>query len=230
MALLETRNLVKTYTEVGEPIRVLRGVDLAIERGDMIGIVGESGSGKSTLLYVLGTLEPPTEGEVFYDGRPVVGPGSRYKNDVALSAFRNKTIGFVFQFHGLIPEFDTLENAMMPALIAGVSRRAAAEKAKQALGELGLSGRLDHKPGELSGGEQQRVAFARALVMEPALILADEPTGNLDTATGEKLWDLMFAINEKWNTTFVVVTHNERLAGRLPRLCRLREGVLEDGA
>jgi len=230
MALLETRQLFKTYTEVGAPIQVLRGVDFSIGRGDMVGIVGESGSGKSTLLYVLGTLEQPTAGEVIYEGRPVLGPASAYRNDAALSAFRNKTIGFVFQFHGLIPEFDTLENAMMPALIAGVRRSVAAEKATQTLVELGLGERLNHKPGELSGGEQQRVAFARALVMEPALILADEPTGNLDAATGEKLWDLMFGINEKWGTTFVVVTHNERLADRLPRLYRLKEGVLEDVA
>jgi lipoprotein-releasing system ATP-binding protein len=228
MSLLETHNLAKTYYDVGHPIRVLSGVDLTVERGDMVGIVGESGSGKSTLLYVLGALELPNEGEVLYDGKAVLGPKTSLRTDAARAAFRNKTIGFVFQFHGLIPEFDTLENAMMPALIAGVPRAKAAKKAIERLEGLGLGERLTHKPGELSGGEQQRVAFARALVMDPALILADEPTGNLDTATGERLWDMMFTINETWNTAFIVVTHNERLARRLPRLYRLREGVLEE--
>ncbi len=230
MALVETRNLTKTFFDVGAPIEVLRDVNFSVERGGMVGIVGESGCGKSTLLYVLGTLEQPTAGEVFFDGKPVLGSDSPLKTDAALSAFRNKMIGFVFQFHGLIAEFDTLENTMMPALIAGVDRAAAIEKATDILDKLGLGDRLHHKPGELSGGEQQRAAFARALLMEPALILADEPTGNLDVATGEKLWDLMFAINETWNTAFVVVTHNERLARRLPHLYRLAKGALEEVA
>jgi lipoprotein-releasing system ATP-binding protein len=224
MPLLDVRGLVKTYDEVDRPLEVLRGLDLTVEAGEMVGIVGESGAGKSTLLYVLGALERPTDGEVLFDGQPVF---ARNQSDAALSEFRNRRVGFVFQFHGLIPEFDALENAMMPGVIAGLSRAAAAEKARATLGELGLGERLRHKPGELSGGEQQRVAVARAVVMEPQLVLADEPTGNLDAATGERLWDLLFAINERRGTSFIVVTHNERLAGRLPRLYHLAGGRLE---
>jgi len=190
-------------------------------------ISGPSGAGKSTFLYILGALERPTAGEVLFDGKVAFNEKTSNR---ALAAFRNKRVGFVFQFHGLIPEFDALENAMMPALIAGLSRPEAHERAAASLHDLGLGERMRHKPGELSGGEQQRVAFARALVMNPELVLADEPTGNLDAATGEKLWDLMFSLNEKRRTSFIVVTHNERLARRMPRLHRLAGGKLENFA
>jgi lipoprotein-releasing system ATP-binding protein len=225
MPLVEVRGLVKTYTEVGAPLEVLRGLDFTMERGEMVGVVGESGAGKSTFLYVLGALERPTAGTVAFDGEPVF---SEKTPNRALAAFRNRRVGFVFQFHGLIPEFDTLENAMMPALIAGMSRADAAKNAAEALRELGLGERLRHKPGELSGGEQQRVAFARALVMNPDLVLADEPTGNLDAAIGEKLWDVMFDVNRRRGASFIVVTHNDRLARRMPRLLRLVAGKLEN--
>lgn len=224
MPLLEVKGLTKTYSEVGAPLSVLQELELTVEAGEMVGIVGDSGAGKSTLLYVLGGLERPTAGEVWFDGKPVFNPAP---SDLALAAFRNREVGFVFQFHGLIPEFDALENAMIPAMIAGLTRREACERATQGLADVGLSERRHHKPGELSGGEQQRVAFARSLVMRPRLILADEPTGNLDATTGEKIWDLMFAVNELRGTTFIVVTHNERLAARLPRLRRLANGRLE---
>lgn len=254
MPLLEIKNLSKTYFEVGAPIDVLKGLDLEVKAGDMVGIVGESGAGKSTLLNIIGALERPTAGDVRFDGVSVFQPPANaplYKRmvravmardplmafssrryfagseDRALSSFRNRMVGFVFQFHGLIPEFDSLENTLMPAVISGLSRTRAEERAIGILEELGLGQRLRHKPGELSGGEQQRVAFARALMMEPPTILADEPTGNLDNVTGEKLWDLMFEINRRRQTSFIVVTHNERLADRLPRLYRLIDGHLE---
>jgi len=225
MPLLDVKALAKTYYEVGAPLPVLQDLELTVEAGEMVGIVGDSGAGKSTLLYILGALERPSGGEVWFDGKPVFHPAP---SDPALAEFRNREVGFVFQFHGLIPEFDTLENAMMPAMIAGLSRREAGERARQILTDVGLAERLHHKPGELSGGEQQRVAFARSLVMRPRLILADEPTGNLDRATGEKIWDLMFEVNKQRGTTFIVVTHNERLAARLPRLRRLANGRLEN--
>jgi len=222
--IVQIRQMEKTYFNVGAPVEVLKELDLEVHRGDMVGIVGDSGAGKTTLLYLIGALERPTAGSVLFDGEEVFRPGV---GDAALSAFRNRRIGFVFQFHGLIPEFDTLENTMMPALIAGLSRAQAEEQAVKVLEEVGLQHRLAHKPGELSGGEQQRVAFARALVMNPDLVLADEPTGNLDAGTGEKLWELMFAINQQKGTTFIVVTHNEKLARRLPRLLQLAAGSLE---
>ncbi len=227
MSMLQMIELSKTYYDAGAPVSVLAGLDLEIERGQMVGIVGDSGAGKTTLLYLIGALERPSTGRVLFDGVDVFPPGIQ---DAQLAEFRNRKIGFVFQFHGLIPEFDALENAMMPALIAGRPMGEAREMATRVLTELGLAERLTHKPGELSGGEQQRVAFGRALVMEPELILADEPTGNLDTATGERLWDMMFDINKRKGTTFIVVTHNEKLARRMPRLLRLANGKLEPAA
>lgn len=224
MALIEIHNLVKTYLEAASPVRVLAGVTLSVESGRMVAITGESGAGKTTMLYLLGALERPTGGEVLFDGREVYPPGI---SDAALSQFRNESIGFVFQFHGLIPEFDVLENTMMPALIAGRDRAEAEAMAERVLNELGLGNRLDHKPGEISGGEQQRVAFARAMIMRPELILADEPTGNLDVETSEKLWQVMFDINKSEGTTFIVVTHNERLAKRMDSIYRLSLGHLE---
>jgi len=225
--MLQIADLHKTYYDAGAPVPVLAGLDLEIERGQMVGIVGDSGAGKTTLLYLIGALERPTSGRVLFDGADVFPAGIQ---DAQLAEFRNRKVGFVFQFHGLIPEFDALENAMMPLLIAGRPQSEARDTAARVLAELGLDERLGHKPGELSGGEQQRVAFARALVMEPELILADEPTGNLDAGTGERLWDLMFDINQRKGTTFIVVTHNEKLARRMPRLLRLASGKLEPAA
>jgi lipoprotein-releasing system ATP-binding protein len=225
--MLEVLDLYKTYYDAGAPVPVLAGLGLEIERGQMVGVVGDSGAGKTTLLYLIGALERPTSGRVLFDGADVFPLGIQ---DAQLAEFRNRKVGFVFQFHGLIPEFNTLENTMMPALIADLPFDEAARLAAHVLGELGLGERLTHKPGELSGGEQQRVAFGRALVMEPELILADEPTGNLDAATGEHLWDMMFDINQRKGTTFIVVTHNEKLARRMPRLLRLANGKLEPAA
>jgi len=224
MALIEVCNLVKTYLEAASPVHVLDGVNMQVESGRMVGITGESGAGKTTLLYLLGALERPTSGNVLFDGREEVPPGI---DDRELAQFRNRRIGFVFQFHGLIPEFDVLENTMMPALIAGHPRDHAARMARRSLEELGLGERLDHKPGEISGGEQQRVAFARAMIMQPEVVLADEPTGNLDEETSEKLWQVMFDINQSKGTTFVVVTHNERLAKRMDCIYRLSLGHVE---
>jgi len=224
MALIEVCNLVKTYLEAASPVHVLDGVNMQVESGRMVGITGESGAGKTTLLYLLGALERPTSGNVLFDGREVFPPGI---DDRELAQFRNRRIGFVFQFHGLIPEFDVLENTMMPALIAGHPRDHAARMARRSLEELGLGERLDHKPGEISGGEQQRVAFARAMIMQPEVVLADEPPGTLDEETSEKLWQVMFDINQSKGTTFVVVTHNERLAKRMDCIYRLSLGHVE---
>ncbi len=217
--LVRVRGLRKSYiTEAGK-LEVLKGIDLDIKRGEMVSVVGASGVGKSTLLHILGTLDRPTSGEVFFDGVNVFG-----FNDQELAAFRNKKIGFVFQFHHLLPEFNAVENAMMPALISGMPRKQAESRAEELLSELGLSGRLKHRPGELSGGEQQRVAVARALIMEPALVLADEPTGNLDTQTGRELFELLRKLNKKKGITFLVVTHNEILASECSVVLRMVDG------
>lgn len=182
-------------------------------------IVGASGTGKSTLLHILGTIDRPVSGEVLYEG---TNPFSL--NDAALAGFRNRKIGFIFQFHHLLPEFNALENVMMPAIIAGAAPRDAQQKAEEILTEVGLKDRLTHKPGELSGGEQQRVAVARALVLKPDVLLADEPTGNLDTRTGEVVHNLLMEINERKGVTMVIVTHNERLAERMGRVITLIDG------
>ncbi|TVR04675.1 MAG: ABC transporter ATP-binding protein [Deltaproteobacteria bacterium] len=205
----------------GESIDVLRGVDFTMERGDLIGVMGRSGAGKSTLLQVIGTLDRPTSGRVEFEGRDVFALSDR-----ELSAFRNRTIGFVFQFHHLLPEFTTLENAAMPAIIARIPRAEANERASHYLERVGLGDRLRHRPGELSGGEQQRVALARALVMQPKLILADEPTGNLDDATGRAIFDLFLEVNAETGVTIVVVTHNLVLARSMQRQYMMRDGHL----
>lgn len=220
MALLQAQGLKKNYHETGRVVEVLRGVDLSIDSGEILGIVGQSGVGKTTLLYLLGALERPTDGKVLFDGEEIFDS----KDDVKLAEFRNKKIGFVFQFHHLIPEFTAVENVMMPALLARESKEAARSRATEAMRMLGVDHRTDHKPGELSGGEQQRVAVARAMVMKPKLVLADEPTGNLDTDTGDKLHEEFIRLNEKHNITFVIVTHNENLAQKLPKLIRLERG------
>jgi lipoprotein-releasing system ATP-binding protein len=210
--LLQVTGLSKRFVHLGKEIKVLDSLDITVERGEMLAIVGASGVGKSTFLQVVGTLDFPTSGKVHYNGRDIFAlPAAQ------IARFRNASIGFVFQFHHLLPEFTALENTMMPGLIQRVPRPEAEARAREILDEVGLSDRLTHKPGELSGGEQQRVALARALVLEPALILADEPTGNLDPATGEGIHELFFRLNRERGVTVVMVTHNQALAERMSR-------------
>ena len=215
-------NVQKSFRHMGRTLEVLRGVDLEIHDGEMLGVVGPSGAGKSTLLHCIGTLDVPTRGSICLAGEEITAmPGWR------LAELRNRTIGFVFQFHHLLPEFNALENVMMPGLVQGLPRRELQTRAGALLEEVGLLERTLHRPGELSGGEQQRVALARALMLEPKLLLADEPTGNLDSATSSQIHDLFFAINEQRGTTIVVVTHNQALAASMPRVVTLRDGRVE---
>jgi lipoprotein-releasing system ATP-binding protein len=222
-ARVEIRNLRKSYDHGGQKLEVLRGIDLMIGAGEMVAVVGSSGAGKSTLLHLLGTLDQPTAGAVLFDGVEVTRMPA-----AAMADFRNRTIGFVFQFHHLLPEFTALENCAMPGLIAGLSHDEANDRALKLLARVGLSKRVTHRPGELSGGEQQRVALARALVMEPRVLLADEPTGNLDTTTGEEMHALVVELNRDLGMTLVVVTHNPDFAARLPRRVRMVDGMISD--
>jgi len=219
MALLEVRDVFKSYYLHGKRIDVLRGVSLDIDKGELVSMVGASGAGKSTLLHVLGTLDAPAAGRMHFAGRSVFE-----MNDAEVAEFRNRTIGFVFQSHYLLPEFSALENVAMPALVQRVDRNQALTRARGLLERVGLAQRMEHRPGELSGGEAQRVALARALVLEPALLLADEPTGNLDPATGEGIHQLLREVNRELGITAVVVTHNEALAQSMPRRLRLAHG------
>jgi lipoprotein-releasing system ATP-binding protein len=216
-------NLSKTFIKDGNRIDVLRNLNLEIKKGDSLAVVGVSGAGKSTLIHILGTLDHPTSGTLSIAGKNVFEWGEK-----KIAAFRNSTIGFVFQFNNLLPEFSALENAMMPALIGGMPKKQASERANQLLAEVGLEHRLKHKPGELSGGEQQRVAIARALVMEPEILLADEPTGNLDTETGKKIEDILVNLNATKKITLIVVTHNKLLADRMSGRIGLRDGKIYD--
>jgi lipoprotein-releasing system ATP-binding protein len=220
-AFVRIEGLGKTYLMADRRLEVLRGIDLEIAKGDLVALTGPSGAGKSTFLHLLGTLDVPTRGRVLYDGEDVFERG-----DEDLAAFRNGTVGFVFQSHHLLPEFTALENAMMPALIRRVPRAEARRRAAEMLERVGLGDRLAHRPGELSGGEQQRVALARALCLSPRLLLADEPTGNLDPQTADGIHALLVELNRTLGITAVVVTHNERLAQALPRRLRLVEGRL----
>jgi lipoprotein-releasing system ATP-binding protein len=213
----------KSYWLGEKEIHVLRGASFALAAGEMASLVGPSGVGKSTFLHVVGTLDPPTAGEVLFEGRDAFG-----MIEEELAAFRNRSVGFVFQFHYLLPEFTALQNVSMPGLINRLSRDQAEAQAKEMLEIVGLGHRLDHKPGELSGGEQQRVALARALVLKPRLLLADEPTGNLDEATGEGIHHLLVELNQRLGIGAIVVTHNPRLAERMPRRLRLAEGLVVD--
>ena len=205
-----------------EELHVLEGIDLDIQQGEMLAIVGASGVGKSTFLHIIGGLDRPTSGKVLYGDLDVFG----LHND-RIAQFRNERVGFVFQFHHLLPEFSALENVMMPALIRRVDRENAARTAAEILNEVGLGARLHHRPGELSGGEQQRVAVARALMLHPDVVLADEPTGNLDAHTGEAVHQLLQEINKQKGVTFVIVTHNDKLAVRADRVLRMTEGKLK---
>ncbi len=222
-ARVEISELRKTFHHGGRLIDVLKGIKLTIAAGEMVAVLGSSGAGKSTLLHVLGTLDRPSVGSIDYDGQDVTKMVPK-----ALSDFRNHTIGFVFQFHHLLPEFTAAENCAMPAMIAGESKSSALTKATGLLERVGLSHRLTHRPGELSGGEQQRVALARALVMSPKMLLADEPTGNLDTHTGEEIHKLMVELNHELGMTMLVVTHNVDLASRMPRRLRMVDGLIEE--
>jgi lipoprotein-releasing system ATP-binding protein len=220
-ALLETEGLQKEFTTGDGTISILRDLAFTVQRGERIAILGQSGVGKSTLLHVLGTLDHPTAGNVFFQGDDVFA-----KEPDELARFRNQSLGFVFQFHHLLPEFSALENVMMPGLLRGDAPPAIRETARGILDEVGLSHRLDHPVGKLSGGERQRVAVARALVLDPPLVLADEPTGNLDPETGERVGDLLLDLNQVRSTALVIVTHNERLASRMERALVLEGGQL----
>jgi lipoprotein-releasing system ATP-binding protein len=223
-ALVEVRGLVKRFTTGEGEIEVLSGVDFDVFPGDRIAIVGESGVGKSTFLHLLGALDHPTSGTVRFRGEDVF---TKPRPD--LSRFRNTSLGFVFQFHHLLPEFSAVENVMMPGLVGGLGFDEMRERATTILSEVGLAARLSHRVGKLSGGERQRVAVARALVLDPPLVLADEPTGNLDPGTGDRIGELLLEMNRTRGTALVVVTHNERLAERLGRIAVLRAGRLEGG-
>lgn len=217
--LIETVDITKSFkTEAGE-LLVLKEINCTVTEGEMVGIIGASGAGKSTLLQILGALDRPTSGKVLFDGKDL----ATLENN-SLAYFRNRSVGFVFQFHHLLPEFTSLENVMFPGLISGVSHADMKRRAKELLSELGLAGRITHRPGELSGGEQQRVAVARALVQNPRVVFADEPTGNLDTATGNDLFELFVDLNRRKGITFVIVTHNKELSSRCHRVLEMADG------
>lgn len=215
-AMISIRNIEKSYGS----LKVLKGIDLEVQQGEIISIVGSSGAGKSTLLHILGTLDRPDSGAYFFKDTDLARLSEK-----ALAQFRNKNIGFVFQFHQLLPEFSALENVCMPAFIGGVSRDEAFARAEELLQYLGLASRVDHKPSQLSGGEQQRVAVARALMNKPSLVLADEPSGNLDSANARELHKLFFDLRDAFRQTFIIVTHNEELADMADRKMTIRDGV-----
>ncbi len=214
-----TDNLYKNYYLDSRTIEVLKGIDLEIYEGEIVAIMGPSGVGKSTLLHILGVLDRPTKGQVLIDGIDIF----QY-NDQQLAAYRNKSVGFVFQFHHLLPEFSALENVMLPGLIAGIDKVLVRNRAIELLTEVGLEERLDHRPNELSGGEQQRVAVARALINSPKLLLADEPSGNLDRQAAESLHRLFWDLNQKLHQTLIIVTHNQELANQADRVIELFDG------
>jgi lipoprotein-releasing system ATP-binding protein len=219
--LIRALGLSKRYGEGEQAIRVLEDLDLEIHQTERVAIIGESGVGKSTLLHILGTLDRPSAGTVVLDGQDLFA-----LPDAELAALRNREIGFIFQFHHLLPDFSALENVMMPGLIAGFGWPDARKRAEEMLARVGLSERLTHRPGELSGGEQQRVAVARALLLGPRVVLADEPTGNLDSVTGEGVLRVLLTLNQELGVTMVIVTHSEKLAAAMDRTLRLSDGKL----
>jgi lipoprotein-releasing system ATP-binding protein len=221
--VLECRAVSREFSEGGSTLQVLRGVDLAVQPAERVAIIGSSGSGKTTLLQIMGGLDEPTGGEVLVHGSPMHGTSEAQKGEL-----RNRYIGFVYQFHHLLPEFTAEENVAMPLLIRRASKADALEKARALLSRVGLGERLTHKPGELSGGERQRAAVARALITRPQLVLADEPTGNLDAGNGEHVLGLMLELNREMQTSLVIVTHDHGIAGRMDRVLVLEDGVLKE--
>ena len=219
--MIKVVDLCKSFPMGGQELVVLKGLQLEIGRGEVVAIVGASGAGKSTFLHIMGMLDRPTSGTVYFDGQDLFRFSEQQQAE-----FRNKRIGFVFQFHHLLPEFTALENTCMPAFIAKRSPEELRKEGEALLADVGLAKRLQHKPGELSGGEQQRVAVARALIQRPDLVLADEPTGNLDTHTGEALFALVRDLNRRRGTTFVIVTHNEKLSAQADRIVHMEDGMI----
>lgn len=219
--LLHSEGIHKSFGHDGYTIEVLKGIDLAVDKGEMVAIVGASGSGKTTLLQILGTLDAPTSGTIAFEGQDLTRVSENH-----LSHHRNKNVGFIFQFHHLLPEFSALENVMMPGLIQGMEKKTLEENARQLLNQVNLSHRENHRSGELSGGEQQRVALARALIMQPALLLADEPTGNLDSQSGHQVFDLLREMSRSLSLAVIMVTHNQELASAMDRRLTLKDGLL----
>ena len=219
--LLRARGIHRIFRDVGGELHILRGADIEVRAGEIVAVLGASGSGKSTLLHILGTLDRPTRGEVTVEGRDLFRMGEKER-----ARFRNRELGFIFQFHHLLPEFTALENVMMPGLIDRQTPGAARTRAMELLTEVGLAERADHKPDELSGGEQQRVALARGLFHNPGLVLADEPSGNLDPAAARRLHELMYTLARRHRQAWIVVTHNEELANLADTRCRIEDGVL----
>lgn len=221
-AVLEARALVRTFEEGSVKTEVLKGVSLSLQSGELVAVIGKSGSGKSTLLHLLGTLDTPTSGELLFEGNPLTGCSA-----AQLARFRNQSLGFVYQFHHLLGDFSALENVMFPLLIGGKSTQEAARTARHFLEQVGLEQRLDYRPGELSGGERQRTAIARALCTRPKLVLADEPTGNLDDANSRVVFELFLTLVRREGSAVIMVTHDEALAGRCDRVLHLSDGVLK---
>jgi len=220
-AVLECKALKMVYEEASRPLEVLKSVDMTVAAGERLAIVGASGSGKTTLLQLLGGLDNPTAGEVWVAGEPMSALGNNERGRL-----RNRALGFVYQFHHLLPEFSAVENVAMPLMIRGDAPQAALQQAAELLAQVGLGERLEHRPGQLSGGERQRAAVARALITRPAVVLADEPTGNLDAATGRRVFDVMLDLNQRFGTTLIVVTHDERIAVQMQRVLTLEDGRL----
>jgi lipoprotein-releasing system ATP-binding protein len=220
-SLLSVRDLHKSFSEGGSEIHVLRGINLELAVGERLAVVGASGVGKSTLLHILGTLDRPTSGKIFFEGEELP-----LADEARLCQFRNRQVGFIFQFHYLLPDFTALDNVMFPALIQGMDRAQAKGEAERLLELVGLKERMSHRPGKLSGGEQQRVAVARAVILKPKLVLADEPTGSLDLRIGEEVQDLLFRLNEEHKIALVVATHNREFADRIGRRAELRAGEI----
>ena len=219
--LLQAIQIKKSYKITKDySLKVLNGIDLDIQEGEIVSIIGKSGAGKSTLLHILGTLDRPDSGDVYFDSKKVFS-----YNQLRLAELRNKEIGFIFQFHYLLPEFTVLENVLIPSMISG---KRDIEKARSLLNEVGIMHRANHKPSEISGGEAQRAAIARALINSPKLILADEPTGNLDTENANAIIDLIFSLRKKFNYTFVIVTHNEEFSKNCDRIIKMRDGIISD--